>query len=180
MTLRLITPPAVEPIELDAARLQCRVDGTDEDDMIRIYIKAARARVETHIRRRLITQTVEARFDRLAKFLPLQTGPIQSVTSVVYLDPDGAPQTLAPNLYRLTDGSCGAGVIPARLADWPSSLDDDLSVAVTFVAGYGLAADVPGDLISAVLITMQHLYEREAGDFPQAAIEMMQSHILWF
>lgn len=188
MTLRLITPPAVEPVDLDLARNQCRVDGTDEDNLIGLFIKAARARVEAFTRRRLVTQTVEARFRRLAKSMPLQTGPVQSIVSVTYLDPDGVEQTLDPSLFRLTDGQYGAAVIPARLVDWPSSLDDDDSVAIRFVAGYGLAEAVPQDLVVAVLMTIGHLYENRESvivggtplEVPQGVRDMMTPHILWF
>lgn len=57
--LTLTSPPAVEPVSLDEAKLQCRIDSDlyDDDDLVSALITAARQYVEEVCGRALITQT---------------------------------------------------------------------------------------------------------------------------
>lgn len=62
--------------------------------------------------------------------------PVQSVTSVEYLDEDGATQTLVSTAYELISGNMTAHV--ELLADevWPTTAVHPRAVTVTYVAGY--------------------------------------------
>ena len=56
MRLVLITPPAVEPVTLDEAKLHARVEYPDQDALVTSLIVAARRYCETCLRAALITQ----------------------------------------------------------------------------------------------------------------------------
>ena len=51
MTVRLITPPAAEPVTLEMARLHTRADAVEDDALLRMLITAARVQAEDFTRR---------------------------------------------------------------------------------------------------------------------------------
>lgn len=63
MNLTLITPPALEPVALADAKLQCRVTITDDDALITRLIVAARRKCEAILRRQLVTATWQMTLD---------------------------------------------------------------------------------------------------------------------
>ena len=73
---------------------------------------------------------------------------MQSISSVTYLDADGATQTVAGSVYTLdnADEHGRAWVLLQDGEEWPDVGDYGNAVTVTFVAGYGAAAAVPAAL----------------------------------
>lgn len=63
MGLRLITPPAVEPVTLAEAKAHLRVSIPDDDTLIAVLISAARQNAENYMNRQIITATWEVTFD---------------------------------------------------------------------------------------------------------------------
>lgn len=155
--------PAEEPLTLAEAAAQCRLEVGEDDSGVTACAKAARAHVEAFSGTRLVTQTVKMRCNEFCSTLWLPIGPVQSITSVKYLDTDGAEQTLATSVYdeylygispyiALTDGQ-----------NWPSIYTSPASVIITAVVGYGLAAAVPDDIKHALkLLTAQYYDQRGA------------------
>jgi len=160
MPLSLVAAPTLEPISIAEARAQCRVDGNDEDGLIAGYVLAARDYVETYTRRALMTQTWDQIGNCLVNEIVLKKPPIQSVTSVKYLDGSGVEQTLAPSQYRIVRRDTGEYVIvPAYGVTWPTPQAVEGAVTVRFVAGYGAApSNVPEAIRQALLILVAHLY----------------------
>lgn len=163
MALTLVTPPAEEPISLADAKAHLRVEHTDDDALIALYITAARQTVDGKdgwLGRALVTQTWDVSLDAFPSGeieLPLQ--PLQSVASVTYDDVDGAAQTLDPAGYTFDP----TGWIVAGSSGWPATLSAINAVRARFVAGYGAAADVPAPIRAALLLMVGHLYaNREA------------------
>jgi uncharacterized phiE125 gp8 family phage protein len=162
MTLRLITPPAVEPVSVETAKQHLRVDHSADDALITSYLKTARELGEGLARRAFITQTVEWVMDRWPTngAMKLPRPPLQSVTSVKYLDTDQAEQTWTD---YVVDARSEPGWLIFRST--PSGgLFDSGAIAVRFVAGYGNTAEtVPNVFIQGILLTVAHWYEnREA------------------
>lgn len=158
--LLTITPPAAEPVSLTEALAHLRVDAPAPDAaLITALIQAAREHVEAVTGRALVTQTIEARWDAWEDVLTLPRAPVQSVTSVTYLDDAGAAQTLAADAYRVDTACILARVTPAFGAAWPSARSVTGAIAVRFVAGYGDAAAVPAAIKAAMLLLIGHLYE---------------------
>jgi uncharacterized phiE125 gp8 family phage protein len=134
-------------------------------------IEAAEKHLERELGRALLTQTRTAYFDCLScRGLELPIAPVQSVTSITYVDVDQAEQTLPATDYfvRIVDGV--ARIVPATGKTWPATAYIDGAVKVVFIAGYGEAADVPADLKQAIKMLAAHLYEnREATLVGQSA-----------
>jgi uncharacterized phiE125 gp8 family phage protein len=59
MTLRVLTPPAQEPISLDLLSRHLRLDQDFDDPLLSIYLTSARAMAELYTGRALITQTLQ-------------------------------------------------------------------------------------------------------------------------
>jgi uncharacterized phiE125 gp8 family phage protein len=161
MGMKLITAPAVEPISLEEAKAHLRVDHSDDDTLIGIYIQAARQTIDGRdgwLGRALVTQTWELQLDAFtgdAVQLPL--APLQSVTSVKYDDADGVEQTLDAAGYDL-DTTSVPGWLVVGEDGWPTTLSAINAVRIRYIAGYGDAADVPAPIRAAILLMVGDLY----------------------
>ena len=187
MGLALVTPAATEPVSTSEAKAHLRVDTSDEDALIASYVSAAVKYIETQTGP-LITQTWDYKVNRewplvdnyYSIYLPFS--PVQSVTSVSYVDIDGNTQTLSSGLYQTVLSAPNPYLTKAYNQDWPQIRDIPDAITVRFVAGYTNAAAVPAPIKSAILLMVGRLYEHReeviagvsAGIVP-AGIEMLIS-----
>lgn len=162
-------PPAGEPVTLVEAKSHLRVTETVDDTDITSIISRARQWCEDYCNRQFITATWKQTFDGFAeacagrKYFELARPPLQSVTSIKYLDTSGVEQTLATTVYNvITDTEVGI-VELAYGQSWPSIRNQIGAVRVVFVAGYGAAAALPPGGKAAVLLMIENLY-RFRGD----------------
>ena len=170
MALIRIAAPASEPLDLATAKLHCRVDGSDDDTLITALIVAAREQAEHETGRALVTQTWELVHDAFPEAFVLRRAPIQSVTSLKYLDSaSGAEQTLDPADYLLDKDSEPGYVVPGYGNAWPSTWPVPNAVRCRYVCGYGNAAAVPQAIKQWLLLAIGTMYaQRETA----AAIQM--------
>ena len=152
MSYKIITPPVDEPISLEIARLQCRIDGTDSDATLALYISGAREQVEAETGRATCTQTRELVLDSFPEACVLRGAPIQSVESVKYIDPDGTEQTLDPQDYLLDAESAPGYLLPGYGKSWPATRAIPNAVRVRYVCGYGGPDDVPASIKAWMLL----------------------------
>lgn len=157
--LRLITAPAAKPILVTDVAAQVRNDLTAESTLVELYIAAVTAKAESYLRRALITQTWELTMESFPEAIRLPLPPVQSVTSITYLDADGVRQTLDASAYSLTAGE-PATILPTYGTAWPSCRVTEDSVAVRYVAGYGATGTgVPEEVRAWLLLNAATLYE---------------------
>lgn len=167
MAIKLITPPAAEPVTLAEAKAHCRVDHSADDARISAYIAAARQDCERWTGRAFVTQTWELVIDEFPEDeIQIPLPPLQSVVSVKYDDGNGTEQTIASTEYVVDDVSEPGWVVPA-IGGWPSTFDGINAVRVQFVAGYApdtnspvdLAANVPPSIKQAILLLTGQYYD---------------------
>lgn len=70
--------------------------------------------------------------------------PLQSVTSLTYVDTNGVTQTLDPSLYIVDANSETGRITPAFSTPWPYTRSVINAVNITFVAGYAYNPATPG------------------------------------
>ena len=158
---RLITGPTIEPVSLADFKLHARIDGTDEDAILPLYIRAARSECEQRLGgRSLLTQTWETVLDRWPDDddISLDWGPVQSITSVNYRDTAGSLQTVPGSVYALDSVGNPAWVVLQPGQSWPIAGDFANAIAVRYVTGVATAAEVPDDLKAWILLAAAHLY----------------------
>lgn len=95
----LITPPAVEPVTLTQAKQHARIPYPDSDELISLYISAARDRIERYLRRSLITQTWDFICDWGPAWLTLPKPPLQTVVGVYTTDLANNETTVPTTTY---------------------------------------------------------------------------------
>lgn len=157
--------PAAPVITTAEAKAHLRVDGSDEDTLIDVYVAAAADHLDGWtgvLGRALVTQTWRQDFDAFDRCMRLPVGPVASVTSVTYLDAAGDSQTVAAPNYQLLADALGAYVRFSDDYPFPTVADDGPAVSVTYVAGVAAAA-VPAALKAALLLLVGHYFaNREA------------------
>jgi uncharacterized phiE125 gp8 family phage protein len=145
--ITVVTPPSVgDPvITLTEAKLNLRVSHSAEDALITRLIAGATIAAQHRTGRQLVTATLAMKLDCFPGdgLIVIERVPLQSVTSITYVDDAGATQTLAGSSYVVDTASEPARVCLAEGAVWPITDARPNAVTVTFVAGYGAAAAVP-------------------------------------
>lgn len=162
MPFALSTAPVVEPVTTTELKAHLRVDGTDEDTLIASLGVAARQHVEEETRRALVTQTWVLKLDEFPGSgdaeIRLPRPPLQSVTSVQYVDGNGDTQTWSSSLYVVDTADTPGNISLAYGESWPSTRAQKNAVTITYVAGYGAASTVPDALKAAIKLLVGHYY----------------------
>lgn len=176
MALELVTGPTTEPVTLTEAKAHLRLDIADDDGLLAGYLMAARHFIETQTKRDLVTKTwdysIDYRWPRKYHgwhMIRLPLNPVQSVTSVTYVDDSGATQTLASDQYIVSANDSYSSIVPAYDVSWPTVRCVPSAVTVRFVSGY---VNCPPDLKVAVLLMAGHLYENREAVSGKAMSEM--------
>lgn len=133
--------PSVEPLTVDEVRRHIRDLDTIDDAELEEYIKCARDYAEDMQNRQLITATYKLYLDAFPSEIKLPMPPLQSVTSIEYIDTEGVEQPLAASVYQVDTDSQPGRIKLDYAQNWPSTRGGDYdTVTVTYVAGYGDAA----------------------------------------
>ncbi len=160
------TAPAKEPILPEELKENARIDYTDHDPELQHLISEAREWAEQNeLARVLITQTVTEKFLTLAGELELRWPPVQSITTVAYIDTNGDSQDLATSVYELGH-HLGIGICRLKYNQtWPSTRLQHDAVTITYVAGYGDDRhDVPLSIRQALKAYAVYRYDGSIDD----------------
>jgi len=183
-TFTTTTGPAKEPITLSElkSRLRLSQTATEFDGELRQLLKAAVQRVEEETARRLLTQTVALKLDDfpVGKELEIRLAPIQSLTSIQYIDTEGATQTVSSSEYHTDLASTPPRVWMKDGYTWPTvQYQTPNAVTVTFQAGYDDdAANLPQSAILAVVEAVK-LGWRACADGDEKAYQRHVNYLKW-
>jgi len=159
---------SAEPLDTVSAVEHLRAQGAGAESEIARLVSAARAYVENYTGTRLITQTLALRSDDWADLENLPVAPVQSITSISYVDTDGATQTLAGSVYDARLYGLAPTIVLKFNQVWPTIQMGSL-ITVTAVVGYGAAANVPSDLMHALKLLLGDFYQfRETAQADQS------------
>jgi uncharacterized phiE125 gp8 family phage protein len=158
LALRLQSAPTEEPISLEEALAQCKVDTRDEDALFTTWIKSERQRLEEEYGRAFVTQTWDWQLDAFPgcnEPLIVPRPPLVSVSSISYLDSAGALQVMSTSKYSVDTVSDPGRICLAYGESWPLTRPVPAAVSIRFVAGYGAAAAVPDPIRRALLLLVE-------------------------
>lgn len=172
MSLTLSSAPAAAALDWAAdIRPGLRLDSDDEKAWVeQLLVPAVSSWAETITGRALITQTWALKMPCFpgSGRITIPKPPLQSITSITYVDADGVTQTWDASLWTNDapsgDRAAHAHVWPAYGESYPTSRGEPDDVTITFVCGYGDAyTDVPSALRLAMLLVLADRFEhREA------------------
>lgn len=175
MGYKVTSAPAAEPLTASEMKAYLKVDTDTDDTLITSLIKGARQYVEAYMGVALITQTIEEKWDAIPPSingapasLLLTVYPVQSVTSVAYVDSDGDAQTWASSNYIVDTHRDAARILAAYGVSWPSLRAQANALTVTYVAGYGDAATaVPAHILQAMRLIIADMYDNRTDSVRQ-------------
>ena len=161
------TQPTTEPVTVGELRTQLLIDTTEHDGDLADMISEARREAET-VRCgdvALIDSACVDYFNTLEGDMELHWAPVDSITSVAYLDSNGDSQDLAETVYELGTIN-GMGVLRLKYDQtWPSTRCHPDCVTVTYKAGYGEeATDVPPGVRRWIKARAAWLYQNRDGE----------------
>lgn len=171
--LTVVTPPDGEALSLEAAKEFLRIGHAGEDALVADLIIAATQRLETALGVSLVSRT----YERVETCWPagvtrggmkLSRGPVAELVSVEVIAPSGE-RTLVTERFALQGDQL-------RLKPFMALpfIQQGGGVAVTYVAGYGAAAEVPADLTQALKEMVVHGYARTDMRVPDAVLARRQ------
>lgn len=153
-----------EPITTAEAKRQLRLDDDDPGVTdVDATVVAARMTVEQYLNASIVTQARTHILDAFPDWeIVLPNGPVTSVTSISYVDTDGATQTVASHI-RSEDT-----ITPVFGAVWPDTRAQIGAVTITYVAG--MMSGSPEtldekDIKAAILLVLGDLWENREGQF---------------
>jgi len=141
MPANITTQPTQEPVTLTAATAYSRYDDSDQDDTFAVLIRAAREYAEAFQHRVFITQTWTLTLSAWADPIILPNPPLQSVTTVKYLDVDGVQQTVASSVYTVSTVHEPGRITLAYGQIWPTLRGVVDQIEIEYIAGYGAGPD---------------------------------------
>lgn len=165
MAIKVITNPATEPVTLAEAKIQLRVDVSDEDTYIEGLISTAREWCEGFQNKAYILQTIEKTFDCFpCSVFDLPRPPMVAVSSIKYYDIKNVEYIFDPLLYFVDTSSEPGRVALNYAVQWPTiTLRPINGVIVRYTAGQVDASTVPKKVKQAILLLVCHWYDnREA------------------
>lgn len=181
MALNQTVAPVSEPITTAEAKAFLKVQHDADDAVIDTLIKHVRDVCEHHCQRQLMTATWRLTLDSFpggSDGIILIPPPLQSVTSVSYVDAAGTTQTLSSSLYAVDARTDPGWLVPAEDEEWPETDEVINAVTVTYQAGYASREAVPADLKALMLAHLAQLYDKRAG--PWELDHLIQGYRRWW
>lgn len=157
------------PVTISEARSYVVLgDETDRDTVLRGLIVTARDWIEDVARTCLVDTVVSQKFQwfpcgQFAR-LPLCREPVRSITSITYVDADGATQTWSNTNYKLEAGLNPPSVMLKGGKEWPTiSTTEPWPITVTYAAGPAVGSSCRGGFRDAVLLLLTYRHEFPTG-----------------
>ena len=173
MSLKQTIPP--DPLSphwlLSDIKSWLRIDDSESNTVLTDVVDTSLSYFENATNRQLFNATWQlkiATFPNAGGDLILTVSPLQSVTSVTYVNTSDEVTTWdAANYVVDTDSNVGR-IRPAYNIDYPSDVRGyDQDVVVTFVAGYGtVKADIPEPVQTAIKMLSGHYFENRESTAP--------------
>lgn len=161
----LVTPTTYLPVSINDVKNFMRLaeSTAEEDSLIGSYISAAHRFVESYTNRILLSESYQLRLDFYpTKTINLPVANVTSITSVQYIDTNGATQTVSSSNYDVDLNTIPAKIYTHRFEVPAYDTTRKDCVIVNFVAGYSGPSAIPAGLKIALMMIVGYLYENRA------------------
>lgn len=187
-SVTVTTGPVTRAVTMAEAVQQLRLDDIDEQNSyVELLIDGVIGDIEATYDLALITQTITEKFPRFpsgAGALILRKAPLLAITSISYIDSDGATQTWSSSEY--TSGTYnGRGFVVSKVDyEYPTDLviRPD-AVTVVYTAGFGATPDtVPRPIKIGALLMIADLHANPTNpvrNLPQLSERFLQRYYPW-
>ncbi len=179
--LTLVTAPVPlrGPVSVEELKGFARIDGADEDNLLSEFLTAATKAAERYTQRAFLSQTWDLTYDSFASLFRIPLGETQSITSISYVDVDGATQTVTSTVYREDLSTEPARITLAANQSWPTANNVTNAVTVRFLAGYGAESTVPQEIKDAIRVAASYRYMCREGDYQEAFFALLSTYRLF-
>jgi len=178
----IIVPNITEPLTVEEAKAQCRIDFDDYSQNLRlgIYIAAARDYIEWRVGMTIHEKTLEwalnywpysglqNAYGGIPLVLPRAT-PLIDVLSVKYVDSGGTEHTWDPSQYVLDTRTQPGALAPAYGVAYPSFIAyPSMAIRVQYRAGIEIASpitDTPNEIKYPMLLLVAAMNENAEAEF---------------
>lgn len=188
---KVTVQPTEEPCTLQEVKDHLRKTTNEDDTYLTTLITTVRVYLEDYTGRKFVTQTINDWRDRFSFTIPWWEGvrdgaltefqkrvleirylPVQSVTQVSTFDDNDTETVFNSANYQedSVDEDYAARVILKDGATWPTDLRPANAVKIEYVAGYGLAGDVPGPIRQALKMGAAFMYMNRGACDVESAI----------
>lgn len=173
--LKIVTAATAEPVLATEAKAHLRETATNASvaSVIANQITTAREVGEEYTGRAFMRQTWDMKLDEFPygecgdEAIIVPKPPLQSVTSITYVNATGGSSTLTATAYRVDTTTEPGRITPAFGSYWPTVREVTGAVTVRFVCGYatstsataGKPSAVPRRLKQAMLLHVGDQYE---------------------
>jgi len=156
-----IAAPSEPPVSREQAKLHCRIDSDDEDDLVDGLIAAAVDHVDGFsgiLGQCLMAQEWRQDFDAWSRSLRLPFGPVIGLPSVTVRNTSGQIATVPTTDYALLEDALGPYLRFKDSVASPMDLYQSRAISVSFTAGHSDRESVPKAIIQALLLIIGHWY----------------------
>jgi len=182
MGINVTTAPTEEPVTLAQAKVHLGLFSSDDDSMVTSLIKAARQSVEMYTGRAICTQTVTLTLDSFPAVISLPRLPVQSITSISYIDENGDNQSFTTFKADLT-GSVHARINPSYGEVFPATRAETGAVTIVYVCGWGNPTaspdPVPFPVKQAVLLLTSSMYNNRENEIIGTITSTLPINVKW-
>lgn len=151
----------MEPVTKEELKLQLSLpnDAGNWDSFLIDAIAQARQQFEYDTGIVCCTSTWVEKLDEWpANYIVLHRRPVQSVSSITYLDTAGSSQTWASSNYTLDANRTEPTIFKTYDGSYPALRSIENAVTITYLAGYGVASAVPKLVKQAILLAAAHAF----------------------
>ncbi|QWT15316.1 head-tail connector protein [Sphingobium xenophagum] len=156
-------------ISVEQAKLWCRIDADEEDELIEGLIRTAQEAAEKYTNRSIVPVEVEYELDEGCKRFTIPTSPVSSVTKVELLDAEDVREPLSdPDSYWVLLRDTGA------VLTLSGQIRGSRTLVVTCDAGYADPEAIPAPIKQAIAVHVGSFYAgREGQDTAEATFRTL-------
>ncbi len=160
--IRAVAKVSVAPCSFGVSINKLTFQNTTEDSLLSSLISTACRYAETYTRRQFIAKEIDLFLNAFPeREIKLPYGNLKSVTAIKYTDSDGVETTMTEGVDYVVDNVNEPGrIVPTYGKGFPTvSLHPVNPIRISFIAGYGTAADVPSGIKTAIKMLVADMYE---------------------